>query len=180
MVPLSFLLVYAYPWRPYLLPRRSATATGMGSYSAADFAAGGMSYQGGPLGVWAWLSMLNPLETIKNILTAVRNFMSANEGPTRVKDAAYEPDSGDERYSYGYSQPPLQQQQQQQQQQGYDQHSSYGQGYGYDSRRGQSPAPGYDYGYGGQQQGQRRDPSPDFVGYDHEYGNDQHRLLDRS
>ena len=178
MVPLSFLLVYAYPWRPYLLPRRSATATGMGSYSAADFAAGGMSYQGGPLGVWAWLSMLNPLETIKNILTAVRNFMSANEGPTRVKDAAYEPDSGDERYSYGYSQPPLQQQQQQQQ--GYDQHSSYGQGYGYDSRRGQSPAPGYDYGYGGQQQGQRRDPSPDFVGYDHEYGNDQHRLLDRS
>lgn len=68
MVPISMFLIWAYPVRPYLLETRSTENVEMhaGEYYPT-------SYQGGPLGIWAFLVMLNPRDTLEAIWIGIRD-----------------------------------------------------------------------------------------------------------
>ncbi|RGP73182.1 hypothetical protein FLONG3_6498 [Fusarium longipes] len=63
MVPLSLFFMYAYPWKVYV--------HGYGRGTFAKLEEGDrpeQSYQGGPFGIYAWLAMLNPSDSLKAIL----------------------------------------------------------------------------------------------------------------
>ncbi|CAG7563483.1 unnamed protein product [Fusarium equiseti] len=63
MVPLSFFFMYAYPWKVYV------HGYGRGTFAKLEAANGHeQSYQGGPFGIYAWLAMLNPSDSLKAIL----------------------------------------------------------------------------------------------------------------
>jgi hypothetical protein len=67
MVPLSLFFFYAYPWRPYLLSEQQKQFMNETGDSGVQFPG---QYQGGPLGVWAWLGMFNPSEIVQAIAFA--------------------------------------------------------------------------------------------------------------
>jgi hypothetical protein len=78
MVPLSLFFHYAYTVRPYIIPK-AATAR---------------SYQGGFLGINAWLVMWNPMETLKAIAFAfnMASVMRQDSGSGRYgNEIAYDP-----------------------------------------------------------------------------------------
>ncbi|KAF4339938.1 hypothetical protein FBEOM_6163 [Fusarium beomiforme] len=63
MVPLALFFMVAYPWNVYMHNH------GRGNFAKLEQGNGReMSYQGGPLGIHAWLAMLNPSDSIKAIL----------------------------------------------------------------------------------------------------------------
>ena len=68
MVPICLLMVYSYPLTPYI-HQRDTQAVEAGIAGQDIFA---RSYQGGPFGVWAWLAMLDPRETIEGFMFAFR------------------------------------------------------------------------------------------------------------
>lgn len=68
MVPICLLMLHAYPLKPYI-HQRGTQAVEAGLPGRSDFP---QSYQGGPLGVWAWLAMLNPRENIEGFMFAFR------------------------------------------------------------------------------------------------------------
>lgn len=68
MVPISLLVVYAYPLTPYVSQRNPETAP----------EAFQPSYQGGPGGVRAYLAMLSPAENMEALFFAFR--MAGEEG----------------------------------------------------------------------------------------------------
>lgn len=82
-VPFSVFFHFAYDVKPYYLenagkhlPLAQADLESGGSPAPAHKPAGaysavgavGTRYQGGPLGVWAWLGMLNPSELISGFV----------------------------------------------------------------------------------------------------------------
>ena len=81
-VPFSVFFHYAYDVKPYYLENtanhmplaQTDLETGSGSGSPnkpgpyTNVGAAGSSYQGGPLGIWAWLGMLNPSELISGFV----------------------------------------------------------------------------------------------------------------
>ncbi|KAF5670070.1 hypothetical protein FHETE_4753 [Fusarium heterosporum] len=63
MVPLALFFMYAYPWKVY------QHGHGRGTFAKLEEAdKPQLSYQGGPFGIYAWLSMLNPSDSLKAIL----------------------------------------------------------------------------------------------------------------
>jgi len=66
MVPFSVFFHYAYSVRPYVFSRMPVSATDHPYDRPQD-----MTYQGGFLGVRAWIAMLNPSEIIKAIIFAI-------------------------------------------------------------------------------------------------------------
>lgn len=89
MVPLSLFFMYAYPWKVYV--------HGYGRGTFAKLEQGDrpeQSYQGGPFGIYAWLAMLNPSDSLKAILFIVtRNDKGASPG-TPVAMTGYNSDDG--------------------------------------------------------------------------------------
>jgi Organic solute transporter Ostalpha len=67
MVPLSIFFHYAYTYRPYVIHRRPISTSG---YSAGKHIP--QNYQGGFLGVHAWLVMWNPMEILNAIAFAFK------------------------------------------------------------------------------------------------------------
>ncbi|KAK7746487.1 hypothetical protein SLS53_002446 [Cytospora paraplurivora] len=78
-VPFSIFFHYAYDVKPYYLENsnkhlplaqgdpESGSASGkIANYTTVG--SGGTSYQGGPLGIWAWLAMWNPSELISGFI----------------------------------------------------------------------------------------------------------------
>lgn len=72
MVPISLLLVWAYSVQPYLIKRSQTHVMEAGGPTALP-----RSYQGGFLGIRAFLAMFNPMETLEAIAFA---FKMATEG----------------------------------------------------------------------------------------------------
>lgn len=79
LVPLSLFFFYAYPWAPYLLHRQrfdhqqAAVETGYTPQAQSQSQQySPSSYQGGPLGISAWLDMLNPSDILQAISLALR------------------------------------------------------------------------------------------------------------
>lgn len=101
MVPISFVVLWAYPVGPYKL--ESLVARGAERGETQHWAP--TSYQGGFLGIWAFLSMLNPVDVIKATFAAVgvgaRDYASAKMNRR---------DNGSKTYATGpgYQQPPNQ------------------------------------------------------------------------
>lgn len=114
MVPISFVIMWAYPVGPYRLENAASKKAERGE--THDYAAS--SYQGGAGGIRAFIDMVNPIDIIKAITVA---FSFAIQERMNQRDS-----SRNEYYSMSQqtstSQQPLYNQQQQQQYQ-------YGQGH---------------------------------------------------
>lgn len=63
LVPLSLVLIWAYNVRPYLINRSKDTMEAQEYHPH--------SYQGGPLGIWGFLAVLNPMEMLQAIKFAL-------------------------------------------------------------------------------------------------------------
>lgn len=83
MVPISFLMLWAYPVRPYRLgqPRKYAAAE-----AGEEIVFRPSNYQGGPFGLWAFLAMLNPRDGLEGLAFA---FKMATEGRYLKKESGY-------------------------------------------------------------------------------------------
>jgi hypothetical protein len=75
MVPISAFIAWAYSVQPYLLGRAIDTEESSGLTNTAR------SYQGGFLGMRAFLSMLNPRETVEGIIFAFHMITESHETP---------------------------------------------------------------------------------------------------
>lgn len=124
MVPISLVIMWAYPVGPYHLKSSNARRAERGEeheYTPT-------SYQGGPLGIHAFLSLLNPSDVIKAIFVAFGHAIS--QGTSQLSDKVNQGSSrfnssDNNQYNGGYSQQQPQYQQQQQYQQP---QPAYGQG----------------------------------------------------
>ncbi|KAH8129881.1 hypothetical protein FP744_10006883 [Trichoderma asperellum] len=85
MVPISVFLAWAYSVQPYLLGRVADMEDSSGR------AAIPRSYQGGFLGVRAFLAMLNPKETVEGIILAFYMVTKLNE-PSSASDFGHDLD----------------------------------------------------------------------------------------
>ncbi|KAM0235208.1 hypothetical protein ACHAPO_006005 [Fusarium lateritium] len=63
MVPLSIFFYIAYPWKVYVHGHGRGTFAKLEENNRPE-----QSYQGGPFGIYAWLAMLNPSDSLKAIL----------------------------------------------------------------------------------------------------------------
>lgn len=97
MVPISFIIMWAYPVTPYLLSQSTARRSERGE--THEYAP--TSYQGGALGIHAFLAMLNPVDIIKAIAAAFTFF---------ARDRKSKIGSGSQNSSQYYSNAPPQQQ----------------------------------------------------------------------
>ncbi|CAM1501442.1 Fc.00g034260.m01.CDS01 [Cosmosporella sp. VM-42] len=78
MVPLSVFFIWAYPWTVYSCTNASLSLEG--ANGPVNFR---QTYQGGPLGIRAWIEMFNPTEITRAILFGIQ--MIGNRG-TNVED----------------------------------------------------------------------------------------------
>lgn len=80
LVPLCLVLMWAYNVRPYILNGAKETTESQ-EYRP-------QSYQGGPLGIWAFLAVLNPMEMLQAIKFALELALS---GRRRADDHELQP-----------------------------------------------------------------------------------------
>lgn len=78
MIPLSIAFVWAYPWRVYLVGGKPLID---GSAAVVQFT---KPYQGGPVGIYAWLNMLNPSDTIQAIVFGAQQSFGGRRGRNRA------------------------------------------------------------------------------------------------
>jgi hypothetical protein len=84
MVPLALFFSYAYPWKVY------QHGHGRGTFAKLEEAdKPELSYQGGPFGIYAWLSMLNPSDSLKAILFIFRREDRREPSGTSVAMTGY-------------------------------------------------------------------------------------------
>jgi len=79
VVPFAFLFYYAYSIKPYTTLNAACT-TNRQNLVVVDSETGSPSvkrYQGGPLGVYAWLALLNPGELVRDIKMTFNMFRDA-------------------------------------------------------------------------------------------------------
>jgi hypothetical protein len=75
MIPLSIFFFFAYPWSPYLLSHQRYADDGeMGGRASLP-----SRYEGGPLGIHAWLGMLDPTEIVQAIIFAFKIITGARK-----------------------------------------------------------------------------------------------------
>lgn len=86
MVPISAFIAWAYSVQPYLLGRGADIE---GSSERADIP---RSYQGGFLGIRAFLAMLNPRETIEGIIFAFYMIITKSHEPSSSSDLGHDLD----------------------------------------------------------------------------------------
>uniref|UniRef100_A0A8H7KD61 Uncharacterized protein n=1 Tax=Bionectria ochroleuca TaxID=29856 RepID=A0A8H7KD61_BIOOC len=82
MIPLSIFFLTAYPWSVYLVDNSSGRAS-PDSQNSIHYS---KPYQGGPLGVYAWMYMLSPIDELKAAIFAVRQFFT-DRVPGRGSDS---------------------------------------------------------------------------------------------
>lgn len=63
MVPISVFLAWAYSVRPYIIREAQMHVSELGGRQEIP-----RSYQGGPLGIYAFLEFLSPIETLEAIM----------------------------------------------------------------------------------------------------------------
>ncbi|KAM5349816.1 hypothetical protein ACJ41O_006321 [Fusarium nematophilum] len=86
MVPLSLFFVWAYPWTVYL------DRDDLGNFESLNRPGKpSKPYQGGPFGIYAWLAMINPSDTIKAILFAFGQVGQSREARSVSPGADNEP-----------------------------------------------------------------------------------------
>jgi len=76
MVPFALFFHYAYSYRPYVIRHDVGAESGEGLTYV-------QSYQGGPLGVRAWLAALSPKELLHAIAFAFKNWEETRSGSDR-------------------------------------------------------------------------------------------------
>jgi hypothetical protein len=79
MVPFAFFFNYAYSTKPYRMGGSSARHDNSQEYHAVEETEVGRTYrsrtyQGGPLGIYAWLAFCNVLEFFREITSTYRMF----------------------------------------------------------------------------------------------------------
>ncbi|KAM0234088.1 hypothetical protein ACHAP5_010191 [Fusarium lateritium] len=87
MVPLALFFSYAYPWKVYQHGHGRGTFAKLEEGNKPE-----LSYQGGPFGIYAWLSMLNPSDSLKAILFIVRREDRREPSSTSVAMTGYNSD----------------------------------------------------------------------------------------
>lgn len=88
MIPFAFFFNYAYSTKPYRVNGGSARHGNSQEYLAVEETEAGRTYksrqyQGGPLGIYAWLAFCNALEFFREITSTYRMF---REGRMRMVD----------------------------------------------------------------------------------------------
>ncbi|KAJ5984242.1 hypothetical protein N7481_006341 [Penicillium waksmanii] len=88
MVPFAFLFYYAYSVKPYKTSnaRVKHSSDSQQYLAVVDSETGGhyiKRYQGGPLGVFAWLALFNPVDFFRDIKSAFDMIHNARTGPSR-------------------------------------------------------------------------------------------------
>lgn len=81
VVPFAFLFYYAYSIEPYTTLNVECT-TNPQNLVVVDNETGSPSvkrYHGGPLGIYAWLALLNPGELVRDIKTTFNMFRDSNK-----------------------------------------------------------------------------------------------------
>lgn len=102
MVPISFVMMWAYPVSPYLLKNASSRREERGE--SHDYTPS--SYQGGVGGIHAFLSMMNPVDIFKAIAVAftvafrIRMNKSSNSSTSQIHNSF----SSRTQYNAAYSQ----------------------------------------------------------------------------
>ena len=98
MVPISLLFHYAYSYRPYVIGAKIPLKPAAHRDSMMPPPS---SYQGGFLGLRAWLAILNPMETIEGIVFAFRMYSELRAHKSSqvntykdINDTALEPLNG--------------------------------------------------------------------------------------
>lgn len=84
MVPFAFLFFYAYSVKPYKTSNVKRGSESQQYLAVVDSETGGhyvKRYQGGPLGIWAWLALFNPLEFFRDIKSTLDMFSGAKSRP---------------------------------------------------------------------------------------------------
>ncbi|CAH0057619.1 unnamed protein product [Clonostachys solani] len=82
MIPLSIFFLTAYPWSVYLIHN----SDGKSSPDPQNSIQYSKPYQGGPLGIYAWMYMLSPIDELKAAVFAVLQFFT-NRVPQRGSDS---------------------------------------------------------------------------------------------
>lgn len=75
-IPMALFFCYAYPYKVYLVTKDTKEVDGPNGPIAVDFS---KPYQGGPMGVHAWLSMLNPSDTMGAIVFAIKEIFGKDK-----------------------------------------------------------------------------------------------------
>jgi hypothetical protein len=84
LVPIACLFHYAYGIGPYLLPRQDFTDSHDYDTISENGSRLPQHYQGGPLGIWAWLMMCNPLEVVRDIRDTFSMLEQAQGGSRQI------------------------------------------------------------------------------------------------
>lgn len=84
LVPIACLFHYAYGIGPYRLSRHASAHTH--DYATVDASAPVLPqhYQGGPLGIWAWFTMCNPLEDVRDVRDTFGMLNQAQHGSRQI------------------------------------------------------------------------------------------------
>ncbi|KAJ5333005.1 Transmembrane protein [Penicillium brevicompactum] len=84
LVPIACLFHYAYGIGPYRLSRHTPVDTH--DYATVDPNAPILPqrYQGGPLGIWAWFAMCNPLEDVRDVRDTFGMLNQARHGSRQI------------------------------------------------------------------------------------------------
>jgi hypothetical protein len=88
MVPFAFLFYYAYTVKPYKMSNAGVkhSSDSQQYLAVVDSETGGhyiKRYQGGPLGIYAWLALFNPVDFFRDIKSTFDMFHDARTGPSR-------------------------------------------------------------------------------------------------
>jgi len=86
MVPFAVFFHYAYSTKPYRVNGRNARLENAQQYRAVEETEVGRTYklrqyQGGPLGIYAWLAFFNVLKFFRKITSTYRMFQGDRMGP---------------------------------------------------------------------------------------------------
>jgi hypothetical protein len=86
MVPFAVFFHYAYSTKPYRMNGRNPRLENSQQYLAVEETEAGRThksrqYQGGPLGIYAWLAFFNVFEFFREITSTYRMFQEGQMGP---------------------------------------------------------------------------------------------------
>jgi hypothetical protein len=86
MVPFAVFFHYAYSTKPYRMNGRNPRLENSQQYLAVEETEAGRThksrqYQGGPLGIYAWLAFFNVFKFFREITSTYRMFQEGQMGP---------------------------------------------------------------------------------------------------
>lgn len=90
VVPFAFLFYHAYSIKPYTKMNVKRSGDSQQYLAVVDSETGGprvKRYQGGPLGVNAWIALFNPGELFRDIRSTYKMFHASKTEPTMSLDS---------------------------------------------------------------------------------------------